>query len=198
MRHSSVRPLQAYADGGISEKEWIDSHWRHQLGVDAGVIVACDFRITAGQGLVTGICSSWSLEWAETSFQESVSVPIHELFLPIARFLRGLDSEEVVLMDEGREIETEVARPLNPWFGRTRSTSAQAQSSAASSSAPAASWTPLEPNSQPPLPPPLEPPSARATAASSSQHLPHPGAQSRLPVGRRLPAPTRSSSRFLE
>lgn len=131
-------------------------------------------------------------------FPKSVSVPIHELFLPIERFLRGLDAEEVVLMDEVRENEPQVARPLNPWFGRTRSTSAQAQSVAASSSAPAASWTPLELSLPPPLPPPLEPPSTSATAASSSQHLPHLGPQRRLPVGRRLPAPRRSSSRLLE
>ena len=69
LRHSSIRPLQTYADGGISKKKWIDSNWRHQLGIDAGVIMACDFCIIAGQGLVTGICSSWHLEWTETSVQ---------------------------------------------------------------------------------------------------------------------------------
>ena len=69
LRHSSIHPLQAYVDRGISGEEWIDSHQRHQLGVDAGVIMACDICITAGQGLVTGICSSWHPEWAETSVQ---------------------------------------------------------------------------------------------------------------------------------
>ena len=44
-------------------------HWRDQLGVDAGVTVACDLGITAGQGLVAGICSSWSSERANTSVQ---------------------------------------------------------------------------------------------------------------------------------
>ena len=89
----------------------------------------------------------------ELIFPKGVSVPIHELFLPITRFLRGLDAEEVVLMDEVQANEPVVPRPLNPWFGRTRSTSAQAQSVASSSSAPAHPWTPLEPNSPPPLPP---------------------------------------------
>ena len=101
-------------------------------------------------------------------------------------------------MDEVQANERAVPRPLNPWFGRTRSTSAQAQSVASSSSAPAHPWTPLEPNSQPPLPPPLEPPSTSATAASSSQCPPQLLPHRRLPMGRRLPAPRRSSSRLLK
>ena len=134
----------------------------------------------------------------EVIFPKSVSVPIHELFLPIERFLRGLDAEEVVLMDEVHDNEAVVLRLLNPWFGRTRSTSAQAHSVASSSAERAHPWTPLEPNPPPPMPPPLEPPSTSATAASSSQCpaqvLPH----RRLPMGRRLPAPRRSSSLLLE
>ena len=69
LRHAFIRPLQANADRRISEEEWIDIQWRDQLGVDAGVIVACDLGITAGQGLVAGICSSWSLERAEMSVE---------------------------------------------------------------------------------------------------------------------------------
>ena len=134
----------------------------------------------------------------ELIFPKGVSVPIHELFLPIERFLRGLDAEEVLLMDEVHDNEAVVPRPLNPWFGRTRSTSAQAQSVASSSSAPAHPWMLLEPKSPPPLPLPLEPPSTSATAASSRQDPPQLLLRSRAPVGRRLPAPRRSSSRLLE
>ena len=54
LRHPFIRPLQANADRRVSEEEWIDIHWRDQLGVDAGVIVACDLGIIAGQGLVAG------------------------------------------------------------------------------------------------------------------------------------------------
>ena len=134
----------------------------------------------------------------ELIFPQSMSVPIHELFLPIERFLRGLDVEGLVLMDEVQANDTAVPRCVNPWFGRTRSTSAQAHSVASSSSAPAHPWMPPEAKSPPPLPPPLEAPSTSARAASSGQSLPPPLPHSRLPVGRRLPAPRRSSSRLVE
>ena len=144
-------------------------------------------------------CSLPTLADFELIFPKSVSIPIHELFLPIERFLRGLDAEEVVLMDEVRANESVVPRPPNPWFGRTRSTSAQARSVAFSSSVPAHPWSPpLEPSQPPPLPPPLQPPSTSAMAASSSQCQPQLLPHRRLPMGRRLPAPRRSSSRLLE
>ena len=73
LRHSFIRPLQTHADRRVSEEEWIDNHRRDQLGVDAGVTVACDFGIIAGQGLVAGICSSWCAGRAE------ISVEAHEV-----------------------------------------------------------------------------------------------------------------------
>ena len=132
----------------------------------------------------------------EQVFPKGVTVPIHELFLPIERFLRGEIACSVDLMDEDSAGEPAQARPANPWYGRTRSTSAQVESPASSAPAPPRPWTPPQPKSPPPLPPPKEPPTLSATAASSSHCPPQPFPHRRLPMGRRLPAPRRSSSRL--
>ena len=69
LRHSFIRPVQANVVRRISEEKCVDTQWRDQLGVDVAVTMACDLGITTGQGLVTGICSSWSLEQTKMSVQ---------------------------------------------------------------------------------------------------------------------------------
>ena len=66
----------------------------------------------------------------ELIFPKGVTIPIHELFLPVERFLRAEQAWSVALNDEELADEPAQARPANPWFGRTRSTSAQFQAPA--------------------------------------------------------------------
>ena len=119
-----------------------------------------------------------------SDFQEiwpkGVHVPIHELFLPVERYLRGPQQAQARLppLDE---------RHMDSWFGRTRSTSALV----ASLPPPVVRPEPC-PAAAPP-PPTTAPPHPASATESARSAMPPPGGR-RLPWGRRLAWPRRSPS----
>ena len=130
-------------------------------------------------------------------FPKRVNIPIHHLFLGVERFCRGQTAEEILELDAASTAEPVSAPVSNPWFGRTRSTSALASASSVPLPAPSAQpWRSSNTETAPPLPPPKSPPSKTETATSSTVSLPPP-CRLRVPVGRRLPGPKRMASRQL-
>ena len=123
----------------------------------------------------------------EQIWPKGVRIPIHELFLPVERFLRGLDPEPLVEREAQLSLPPVLDTQVNAWFGRTRSTSAL----------PASSCTPVLRPEPCPVRPPLatqEPPLPPRTAAAlqnlktdSARSAMPPPALHRQPVRRRLP-----------
>ena len=129
-----------------------------------------------------------SLSDFEHIWPQGLRIPIHELFLPVESFLRG---------EPQRPLDERVVHPslppvvpaaqVNPWTGRTRSTSG----SAASSRAPVVQPEPcpvaesLE-TQEPPLPPTAAPSLQSLTTESASSTMPPPRPHN-YPVGRPLP-----------
>ena len=117
---------------------------------------------------------------------KGVRIPIHELFLPVERFLRGLLQEPLIEGVAQPSLQPVVERQVNPWFGRTRRTSALVASSSTPVARPEPCPVPAALGTQePPLPP---------TTAPSLQTLEPPPPLHREPVGRRMPWPWRSPS----
>ena len=129
-------------------------------------------------------------------FPKGAIIPLEEVFLAVERHLRGSPAEESLATDAPAPAVISPAR-INPWFGRTRSTSALAASQTSPAHPPPAA--PCRSTTEPrPLPPqPSSPPSRTASAATSTVSLPPPGPH-RLPVGRPLAAPHRRASRLLD
>ena len=129
-------------------------------------------------------------------FPKGAVVPVHELFLAVGSFCRGVRIPEVSVAAVESGADEAPAPRVNPWFGRTRSSSALA-------SAPRAPF-PAQPRracpsatmpAPPPLPPPKSPPPrAPATAPTEKVSLPPPTPWP-LPVGKRLPVPKGLPSR---
>ena len=123
---------------------------------------------------------------------KGLRIPIHELFLPVERFLRGLLPEPLDAGVAQPSLPPEGGEHVQPWFGRTRSTSARA----ASSSTPGARPEPwpvaaaLE-TQEPPLQPTTAPAFQTLETDSARSATPPPPLR-RHPVGvllgsRRLP-----------
>ena len=126
-------------------------------------------------------------------FPRRTDPPLHELFLPVERFLRGQSLPPVDVVDGIDHGETP-AITVNPWYGRTRSTSTQALQASPGLPTP---WprSPVSQEMQPPPPPPMEePPPNTSTASSSSACMTMP-ASAMIPRGRPLPPPVRALSR---
>ena len=68
----------------------------------------------------------WRLKkaWFEQIWPKGMRIPIHDLFLPVERFLRGIAEDPSPPPEEVIEVNT--------WLGRTRSTSALVASSSSS------------------------------------------------------------------
>ena len=134
-------------------------------------------------------------------FPRGAIIPIHELLLAVERFLRGCPTEDIDVIDAPPAANADVprARALNPWFGRTRSTSALASRDILPATPPPAppcpSSTVLSP---PPLPqPPMSPPPWKTEAGVRTPVSLPPPRPLRLPVGRPLASPKRQPSRLL-
>ena len=131
-------------------------------------------------------------------FPKGAIIPIHELFLAVERFLRGLPAENVHVVDAPPPAPVPKARVINPWFGRTRSTSALASRDILPATPPPAPPCPSSTMPLPPLPPPpMSPPPAEEEAAAMTPVSLPPPRPLRLPVGRPLPSPRRQPSHLL-
>ena len=130
----------------------------------------------------------------EQIWPNGVRIPIHELFLPVERFLRGLLEEPLVERGAQPSQPSVVETPVNPWFGRTRSTSARVASSSTlgvrPEPCPALRATGTQ---EPPLPPTAAPSHQTPQTESAGSAMPPPPLH-RQPVGRRLPWPRRPPS----
>ena len=127
----------------------------------------------------------------EYIWPKRLKIPIHEVFLPVERFLRGLPPEalveEVAPKRPDSACERKSGGQVKAWIGRTRSTSSLASSlSAPAAQAEPSSAAPALDTQPAPLPPTTAPAfqSSRTESAGSSS-LPPP--LSRHPVGRQLP-----------
>ena len=59
-------------------------------------------------------------------FPKGAAVPVHELFLAVESFCRGVRSQGVHVVEVEASADVAPAPRVNPWFGRTRSSSALA------------------------------------------------------------------------
>ena len=123
----------------------------------------------------------------EQIWPKRVRIPIHELFLPVERFLRGLPQEPLAEREAKPSLPPVVESQVNSWFGRTRSTSAQS----ASSSTPVVRPEPCPAaaalgTQEPPLPPTTAPSLQTLETDSARSAMPPPPLH-RQPVGRLLP-----------
>ena len=118
----------------------------------------------------------------EQIWPKGVRIPIHDLFLPVERFLRGIAEEPSPPPEQDIEVNT--------WLGRTRSTSALVASSSSSvfQPPPCAAPAALAPQ-EPPLPPTTSPSHQTLETESATNAMAPPPFQ-RVPMGRRLPWPT--------
>lgn len=123
-------------------------------------------------------------------FPRRGTAPIHELFLPIERFLRGQSLPSAP--PERQRVHAIAAAPVpaNPWFGRTRSTSAQTLLAPAPPVALCPSSLAMS-QQPPPLPPPEELPPSGGTMQSPSSSSRTTPSSSTIPRGKPLPLPRR-------
>ena len=128
-----------------------------------------------------------SLSDFEQIWPKGVRIPIHELFLPVESFLRGVREKQLDEQVAQPSLPPVVQREVYPWFGRTRNKSG----SAASSCAPVVRPEPcpvaesLE-TQEPPLPPTTAPSLQSLKTESARSTMPPPPLH-KNPVGRRLP-----------
>ena len=117
----------------------------------------------------------------EQIWPKGAGIPIHELFLPVERFLRGMVEEPNPRPERNIEVST--------WLGRTRSSSALVASSSSSvfQPPPCAAPAALAPQ-EAPLPPTTAP-SHQTLERESATDAIAPPPLDRIPMGRRLPGP---------
>ena len=130
----------------------------------------------------------------EQIWPKGLRIPIHELFLPVERFLRGLLEEPLVERVAQPSKSSVVERQVNPWCGRTRSTSAQVASFSTPVVRPEACPAAAAMGTQEPPLPPTTAPSYQTLQTESARSAMPPPPLHRQPVGRRLPWPWRSPS----
>ena len=131
----------------------------------------------------------------EQIWPKGVRIPVHELFLPVERFLRGLLQEPLVEREAQASQATVEEIHFNPWIGRTRSTSARVASSSTVVVRPEPCPAPKAMGLQEPPQPPTTAPSHQTTQTETARSaMPPPPLLHRQPVGRRLPWPRRPPS----
>ena len=123
----------------------------------------------------------------EQIWPKRVWIPIHELFLPVERFLRGLPQEPLPEREAKPSLPPEVKSQVNSWFGRTRSTSSRSASSSTPVVRPEPCPTPTALRTPEPPLPPTTAPSLRTLETDSERSAMPPPPLPRRPVGRLLP-----------
>ena len=122
----------------------------------------------------------------EQIWPKGVRIPIHDLFLPVERFLRGIVEEPNPPPEQDIEV--------NAWLGRTRSTSAVVASSSSSAFQPPPCAAPATRAPQEAPLPPTTAPSHQTLETESATNAMAPPPLHRVPMGRSLPWFWRSPS----
>ena len=130
----------------------------------------------------------------EEIWPKGLRIPIHELFLPVERFLRGLPQEPWLKRVSQSSQPSVVQSQENPWFGRTRSTSARVASSSTFDAQPEPCPVATVMGSQEPRLPPTTATAHPTVETESARSAMPPPSLPRQPVGRRLPWPRRMPS----
>ena len=126
----------------------------------------------------------------ELIWPKGVRIPIHDLFLPVERFLRGLRPEPLVHGVSQPSLPPKGVGEMQAWFGRTRSSSAGAASSSTASARPEPCRAPAAPRTEPAMQLTTAPVLLAQDTESARSDAPR-ACLRRNPVGVRLLGPPR-------